>query len=102
MRLPVNEGESGERATMIDEEASKTLIRHSIDKGVNYFDTPYTYNQGLSEVVLGKALKDGYREKVKIATKKSVLNSQMVEAAKNKIEEENDEYEYQVYKKWRY
>lgn len=69
MRLPVKEGESGERATMLDEEASIKLIRHAIDKGVNYFDTAYTYNQGLSEVVLGKALKDGYREKVKIGTK---------------------------------
>lgn len=69
MRLPVLEGEPGERTDNIDEEKSIKLIRYAIDHGVNYFDTAYTYNQGLSEVILGQALKNGYREKVKVATK---------------------------------
>ena len=53
----------------IDEERAIRQIRHAIDLGVNYFDTAPVYHMGKSEPILAKALADGYRKKVKIATK---------------------------------
>ena len=53
----------------IDEERTEALIISAIEKGVNYFDTAYVYNLGKSEIVLGKILSKGYRDRVKIATK---------------------------------
>jgi hypothetical protein len=53
----------------IDEERTIRQIRHAIDNGINYFDTAPVYHMGKSEPILAKALQDGYREKVKIATK---------------------------------
>lgn len=55
--------------TIIDEQKAISLIRRAIDGGVTYLDTAYVYLDKTSEIVLGKALRDGYRERVTIATK---------------------------------
>jgi aryl-alcohol dehydrogenase-like predicted oxidoreductase len=53
----------------IDEELSIRIIRTAIDNGVNFMDNCWDYNEGASEVRMGKALRDGYRERVFLMTK---------------------------------
>lgn len=62
MRLPTKNGG-------FDEPRATQMIHDSIEQGVNYFDTAYIYQNGKSEILLGKALSGGFRERVKIATK---------------------------------
>ena len=63
MRFTVKEDGS------IDEKIATKHVRYAIDHGVNYVDTAWPYHMGQSEPFLGRALADGYREKVKLATK---------------------------------
>jgi len=62
MRLPLKDGK-------IDEPRAIRQIRGAIGQGVNYVDTAWPYHAGESELLLGKALRDGYRSRVKLATK---------------------------------
>ncbi len=69
--------------SIIDEQKAVALIRQAIDGGVSYLDTAYVYLDKTSEIILGKALQDGYREKVTIATKmpmEAVHNREEMEA----------------------
>lgn len=63
MRLPVLENDT------IDEAEAIRIIRKGIDNGINYLDTAFGYHNGQSEILVGKALKDGYRNKAYLATK---------------------------------
>ncbi|TCL67395.1 hypothetical protein EDC14_101484 [Hydrogenispora ethanolica] len=71
MRLPVKEGQ-------IDETEATAMLHYAIDHGVNYVDTAYPYHGGASEPFVGRALRGGYRERVKLATK---LPSWMIQSA---------------------
>jgi len=74
-------GRTGERVSLIglggwhigqssiSEHESIQLIRQAIDHGVNFMDNCWDYNGGASEVRMGKALQDGYRQKVFLMTK---------------------------------
>lgn len=66
MRLPtIQQGEN----SVIDTDEAVRIIRYAIDHGVNYVDTAFFYHNGESEIVVGKALKDGYRERTFLASK---------------------------------
>jgi len=53
----------------VDEQLSIRIIRSAIDRGVNFMDNSWDYNEGASEVRMGKALREGYRDKVFLMTK---------------------------------
>ncbi len=65
MRLPV----INDNPANIDITKAISLLRYGIDNGINYIDTAFTYHKQESEKIVGLLLKDGYRSKVKIATK---------------------------------
>src|SRR5438552_13517990 len=53
----------------IDEQLSIRIVRTAIDRGINFLDNCWDYNEGASEIRMGKALRDGYRDKVFLMTK---------------------------------
>jgi predicted aldo/keto reductase-like oxidoreductase len=89
-------GRTGERVSAIgmggfhigqpklsDDESLK-LIRSAIDGGINFMDNSWDYNKGQSEIRMGNALKDGYRQKVFLMTK---LDGRTKEEATKQINE---------------
>lgn len=81
MRLPILEG----NPSKINEPLATEMLHYAIDQGVNYVDTAYPYHGlsftegGMSEIFLGNALKNGYREQVHLATKLPSWNIQKKE-----------------------
>ena len=72
-------GSTGEKVSAIglggyhigrpSDEESTRIIRTAIDGGINFMDNCWDYNDGASEVKMGKALRDGYRQKVFLMSK---------------------------------
>ena len=67
-----------------EESESIKLIRSAIDRGITFMDNSWDYNKGDSEIREGKALRDGYREKVFLMTK---IDGRTKKAAAHQIEE---------------
>jgi predicted aldo/keto reductase-like oxidoreductase len=53
----------------VDEEQSLRIMRSAVERGINFFDNCWDYNEGKSETRMGKALKEGLRDKVFLMTK---------------------------------
>src|ERR1700716_1953507 len=53
----------------VDEQLGFRIVRSAIDRGVNFMDNSWDYNEGASEIRMGRALRDGYRKKVFLMTK---------------------------------
>jgi predicted aldo/keto reductase-like oxidoreductase len=67
-----------------DEEESIRIIRSAIDRGITFMDNCWDYNDGVSEIRMGKALRDGYRQKVFLMTK---IDGRTKDAAAKQIDE---------------
>jgi predicted aldo/keto reductase-like oxidoreductase len=88
-------GRTGEKVSMIglggyhlgmqkDEQESIRIIRAGVDAGINFLDNSWDYNDGQSEIRMGKALRDGYRQKAFLMTK---IDGRTKKAAADQLEE---------------
>jgi predicted aldo/keto reductase-like oxidoreductase len=71
-------------APSVDEQEGIRIIRSALDSGVNFLDNCWDYNNGESEVRMGKALRDGYRQKAFLMTK---IDGRTKAAAQQQINE---------------
>src|SRR5262245_1884607 len=53
----------------VDEQTAIRIVRKALDEGINFLDNSWDYNDGASEIHMGKALRDGYRDKAFVMTK---------------------------------
>jgi predicted aldo/keto reductase-like oxidoreductase len=88
-------GRTGEKVSMVglggyhignqkDEQESIRIIRTAVDNGINFLDNCWDYNGGESEVRMGKALRDGYRQRAFVMTK---IDGRTKKAAAQQLEE---------------
>jgi predicted aldo/keto reductase-like oxidoreductase len=88
-------GRTGEKVSMVglggyhignqrDEQESVRIIRTAVDSGINFLDNCWDYNGGESEVRMGKALRDGYRQRAFVMTK---IDGRTKKAAAQQLEE---------------
>jgi aryl-alcohol dehydrogenase-like predicted oxidoreductase len=88
-------GRTGERVSIVglggyhigvqpDEQESVKIIRTALDSGINFLDNCWDYNGGNSEIRMGKALRDGYRQKAFLMTK---IDGQTKKAAAAQLDE---------------
>ena len=66
------------------EAESIQIMRYAIDNGITFMDNCWDYNEGASEIRMGKALKDGYRNKVFLMTK---IDAHTAKASNKQLEE---------------
>jgi aryl-alcohol dehydrogenase-like predicted oxidoreductase len=71
------------KSKLTDDDAIR-IMRTAVDRGVNFFDNCWDYNEGRSETLMGKALNDGYRQRVFLMTK---IDGRTKESAAKQIEE---------------
>ncbi|RMS42221.1 Aldo/keto reductase [Pseudomonas coronafaciens pv. garcae] len=68
--MTFGEPDAGTHPWTLDEQASRPIIRHAVEQGINFFDTANSYSAGTSETIVGKLLKEfTRREETVIATK---------------------------------
>lgn len=68
--MTFGEPDAGTHPWTLGEDASRPIIRHAVEQGINFFDTANSYSAGTSEVILGKLLKEfTRRDETVIATK---------------------------------
>jgi predicted aldo/keto reductase-like oxidoreductase len=89
-------GSTGERVSVIglggwhialkhvDEQLGIRIVRTAIERGITFMDNSWDYNAGASEIRMGKALRDGYREKVFLMTK---IDGRSKKAAAQQLDE---------------
>jgi predicted aldo/keto reductase-like oxidoreductase len=88
-------GRTGEKVSIVglggyhvgmqsDEQESIRIIRTALDAGISFLDNCWDYNNGASEVRMGKALRDGYRSKAFLMTK---IDGQTKKAASRQLDE---------------